>query len=326
MNDLPAQTVLVTGAGGPAGVSVIVALKSAGHRVVAGDASAEAVGLRLGDHRAVLPRADDPGFAAALCAVAEQYGATAVIPTVAEELVALHALTPELSAAGLHHWLPDPVAVESCTDKWLFHQAARASGVPVPETALASTAGVPGPWVIKPRNGRGSRDVYLTDDEAEATSLLSRVPDALVQQRLAGQEFTVDALVDRDGTLVAAAPRWRHETKAGISVRGETFASPAVVAGVAQLLGGLGLRGPANVQGFLDPSPASAWADGLAFMEVNPRFSGGLPLTLAAGCDVVGQYLRGILGLPLQPDQLTFRPGVRMYRYFAEVFEDAQSE
>jgi carbamoyl-phosphate synthase large subunit len=324
MHDLTAQTVLVTGAGGPAGVSVIVALKKGGHRVVAVDASAEAVGLRLADHSAVLPLANEAAFADALCDVAEQFAATALIPTVAEELVVLHGIIPALDAVGVGHWLADPGAVESCTDKWLFHQAAQNSGVPVPETALASTAGVPGPWVIKPRNGRGSRDVYLTDDEHEAKSLLSRVPDALVQHQLSGQEFTVDALVDRDGTLVAAAPRWRNETKAGISVRGETFVNAAVVAGVAQLLGGLNLRGPANVQGFLDPSAQSGWRDGLAFVEVNPRFSGGLPLTLAAGCDVVGQYLRGIVGLPMEPDQLNFRPGVRMYRYFSEVFEEPQ--
>jgi carbamoyl-phosphate synthase large subunit len=55
--------------------------------------------------------------------------------------------------------------------------------------------------------------------------------------------------------------------------------------------------------------------------EVNPRFSGGLPLTLAAGADVVEEYLRGVMGLPLRPERLVARPGVKMMRYFCEVFE-----
>jgi carbamoyl-phosphate synthase large subunit len=314
-------TVLVTGAGGPAGVSVLLALQKAGHPVVAVDASPEAVGLRLADHGAVLPFADDPSYASELCALARQHGATAVIPTVAEELVALHGMSEALDEVGLRHWLPDPVAIESCTDKWRFHQRTTAAGLPVPETALASAVGVPGPWVIKPRNGRGSRDIHLTDQEDELPSLIARVPGAMVQHQLNGQEFTVDALVDKSGSLVAAVPRWRDETKAGISVRGTTFEDASITDGVGTLLAALGLQGPANIQGFIDPSPVSRWEHGLAFTEVNPRFSGGLPLSLAAGCDLVGQYLRGILDLPLEPERLSFQPGVRMYRYFQEVFE-----
>nr|MDA8340831.1 hypothetical protein [Actinomycetota bacterium] len=42
-------TVLVTGAGGPAGISVIRALRPLGHRIVAADGSPHAAGLRLAD-------------------------------------------------------------------------------------------------------------------------------------------------------------------------------------------------------------------------------------------------------------------------------------
>ena len=138
-------------------------------------------------------------------------------------------------------------------------------------------------------------------------------------------KFTVDALVDHDGRLAAAVPRWRTETKAGISTKGQTFEHPALVEGVGRLLGALGLTGPANVQGFVGPGVLQGRPEGpgdvVVFTEVNPRFSGGLPLSLAAGCDLVGQYLRGMHGLPLEPERLGFTAGVRMFRYFAEVFE-----
>jgi len=77
----------------------------------------------------------------------------------------------------------------------------------------------------------------------------------------------------------------------------------------------VGLIGPANVQGFV------AEDGGVAVHEINPRFSGGLPLTLAAGCDVVEEYLRDIMGLSVRPERLVARPGVSMSRYFCEVFE-----
>jgi carbamoyl-phosphate synthase large subunit len=84
---------------------------------------------------------------------------------------------------------------------------------------------------------------------------------------------------------------------------------------VSLVLKSVGLVGPANVQGFVQ-------ADGsVAVHEVNPRFSGGLPLSLAAGCDLVEEYLRSVIGLPIRPERLVARPGVSMTRYFCEVFE-----
>lgn len=308
---------LVTGAGGPAGVSVIRMLRGAGHRVVAGDSSPDAVGLRLADAGVILPAAGDPGFTGAVCSLVPTHGVDAVVATVAEELVALARGSGQLDASGVAHWLPEPESVEACIDKWRFHRLAAAAGVAVPATALGSAEGVPGPWIVKPRWGRGSRDVAAVDDPDDFPVLLRRTPDPLVQHRLEGREFTVDVLAGRDGSLAGAVPRWRLATKAGISVFGETFAHEALVEQTGVLLGALGLRGPANVQGFVSGTGA------VSFTEVNPRFSGGLPLSLAAGSDLVGQYLRGIRGLDIEAERLSFRPGVRMLRFHEEIFEEA---
>ena len=153
------------------------------------------------------------------------------------------------------------------------------------------------------------------DDPDELAWALRRVPEPIVQTRIEGSEFTVDALVDRDGRLAGAVPRWRTETKAGISTKGTTFRNDRVVLGVATLTHVLGLTGPCNVQGFV-ASDGTPW-----FVEVNPRFSGGLPLSLAAGADLVGEYLHGMFGHPLRPERLRYRSGVSMLRYFAEVIE-----
>jgi carbamoyl-phosphate synthase large subunit len=58
-------------------------------------------------------------------------------------------------------------------------------------------------------------------------------------------------------------------------------------------------------------------------VEINPRFSGGLPLSLAAGADVVGTYLTGIRDPKAELPFLFFTPGVRMSRYFAETYSRA---
>jgi carbamoylphosphate synthase large subunit len=306
--------VLVTGAGGPAGVAVVRRLVALGHRVVAGDADSAAAGGALADVAVTLPRGDHLRFVEALVGVCTTHGVDALVSTVAEELPLLAAGAERLAAAGVATWLPDAAAVDVCCDKAAFARAMAAAGVPHPATAAAAdeVAGVPGPWVVKPLAGRGSRGVRLLDDRSLVVEVLREDAGLIAQTRLTGREFTADALVDRDGSVRVVVPRWREETKAGISVKGRTFASDAVARVVVAALAAVELTGPANVQGFVAD-------DGTAtVVEINPRFSGGLPLTLAAGADVVSAYLAGVRGEPLP--ELSFRAGVAMSRYFAETY------
>jgi carbamoyl-phosphate synthase large subunit len=321
-SSLPPVTALVTGVGGAAGLCVLKAVRAAGLRVVTADCDARSAALDLGDAAGVLPRADDPAFAESLIKLALEHGVDVVVCTVAEEMPALHAVSEELANVGVSVWLPSPEAVADCTDKVRFAERLTAAGVPTPATVhvadladgIAVAEAVPGPWIVKPRFGRGSRDVYACDDPDELGWALRRVPDPLVQTRLSGREFTVDALVDREGRFAGGVPRWRVEVKAGISTKGETFADARVIEGTAAVLAAVGLRGVACVQGFVTDT------DEVVFVETNPRFSGGLSLSLAAGADLVGQYLRAAVGLPVLPQALEYRPGVRMSRYFSEVF------
>ena len=308
-----AGAVIVTGAGGAAGVAVIRALVHT-RRVVGADCDPSAVGMHLTAESGLLPRADDPDFVRQLAKLAQRTGATALVCTVAEEIPPLCAGAALLAGTGLATWLPTADTVQACTDKWRFAHICREHAIPAPATALGTVEGVPGPWIVKPRFGRGSRDVYAMDTVDELCWVLPRVREPLVQTRMSGEEFTVDALVDPSGQLAGAVPRWRLETKAGISTKGRTFRCEPLVSQVARLLDILGLVGPSNIQGFQTASGE------FAFTEVNPRFSGGLPLSLAAGADFVGEYLRGLEGLPVRPERLIARSGVTMLRHLDEVF------
>ena len=307
--------ILVTGAGGAAGVTVIQWLVEAGHRVVAVDSDPLAVGLRLAQRAQMVPSADDPQFSSFLCKLAIHQGAKAIISTVSEEMPSLADHRVLFHDEGVATWFPERGVVQACIDKWLFYLAAKSVSLPVPPTNLGSAEGVPGPWIVKPRFGRGSRDIMWADTREELDWALGHVPNPLVQSRLTGREFTVDALVARDGSFAGGVARWRLATRGGITTQGETFANEGLLRLVADVLRGLAVRGPANVQGFASPQ------GNIMFTEVNPRFSGGLALSLAAGADLVGQYLNGVFERPIDPAKLRYRPGVRMLRYFNEVIE-----
>ncbi|HEY8217831.1 MAG TPA: ATP-grasp domain-containing protein [Acidimicrobiia bacterium] len=307
--------VLVTGAGGAAGVAVIRALVADGIETVAADPDPLAAGCHLSAEHVALPYATDDDFAGAVVRAAAASRVDAVICTVAEEMPALVTVVADLEAVGAATWLPPLDAVLTCIDKQRFATAVAAAGLPAPTTRSGSADGVPGPWIVKPRFGRGSRSVCAVDDAADLAEAIRRTPDAIVQTRCTGREFTVDVLSDRSGSVVGLVPRWRLETKAGISTKGETFSDERVTALVRATIAALGLLGACNVQGFVDDD-----RDAVDLLEVNPRFSGGLPLALAAGADLVGEFLRGTLGLPIRPERLTHRDGVVMTRHLTEVF------
>jgi carbamoyl-phosphate synthase large subunit len=307
--------VLVTGAGGAAGVSVIRALREAGHYVIAVDADPQAVGLHMADEGHAVPRFQDPTYLAALIRVATVYEAQALICTVAEEYLVLATATEFLEEAGISTLMPSIDTVRTCVDKWLFAQAMDGAGLPVPPTGLGSGEGIPGPWIVKPRGGRGSRDVHAVSTKKALVAALTLTPEPIVQTQIRGKEFTADALVFPAGELCGVVPRWRLATKGGISTLGTTFDDHVVSDVVGRVLKAIGHVGPANVQGFVTDDGS------VMIVEVNPRFSGGLPLSLHAGADLVGEYLRAIMGREPRPERLIARAGVTMFRYFDEVYE-----
>ena len=160
----------------------------------------------------MVPRADHLHFVDALIGVAATHGVDALIGTVAEELPALSAGAERLARAGVATWFADPVSVELCCDKSAFARAMRLAGVPHPPTTdtSAGLAEVPGPWVVKPRAGRGSRDVPPAGPAlGGGRGAAGRRRSLIAQTRLSGREFTADALVARDGELLTVVPRWR---------------------------------------------------------------------------------------------------------------------
>ena len=87
-------------------------------------------------------------------------------------------------------------------------------------------------------------------------------------------------IADADGRVVAAVPRTRTRVDSGVSIAGRTVHDPELEETAAAVARAIGLVGVANVQLRRD-------RDGRpALLEVNPRFPGALPLTIAAGVDI----------------------------------------
>src|SRR5207237_1194981 len=90
--------------------------------------------------------------------------------------------------------------------------------------------------------------------------------------------FTVDVLSDFNGKVLSIVPRERLVIRAGVSDKGITRKDAEIIAFAKEVAEKLHIIGPANIQCKWDGREVS-------LIEVNPRFSGGIPLTIAAGAD-----------------------------------------
>jgi carbamoyl-phosphate synthase large subunit len=309
--------VMVTGAGGPAAVSV---LKSLGAdpsvHLIAADMDPWAAGLYLvpPEARTLIPAGLDPQFAGVALARCIEMSVDVLIPTVDAELRPLGLARADFSWAGVELLLAPDRALDVCLDKLALAQCC-AGQVPVPRTERYDQAGDLESWtypvIVKPRTGSGSRDISVVES-SQALARLDASADFIVQEYLPGEEYSVDVLADVTGHVVASVPRVRERVDSGVSVAGRTLHDSELERLGAAVATATGLTYIANVQFRRDAAGRPA------LLEVNPRVPGTLPLTVASGVDMPLMALNSLRGRPL-PDHADFRD-TAMVRYLQECF------
>jgi carbamoyl-phosphate synthase large subunit len=306
--------VLVTGAGGAAGIAVLRALASHGVELVAVDCDPHAAGLYLTDEApALVPRGDDPAFVGAVAALVRERRIGVVIPTVDEELLVLSAAAPAFATDGARVMVAGPDALAATLDK---HRLVAVAGdaVPCPRTELLDDRLDPAGWelpvIVKPRSGRGGAGVALIADW-EALDGYPRDGAWILQELLPGEEYSVDVLVAGSGEVVAAVPRLRMKVDSGVAVTARTVHDAELERLAGAAARATGLRGPANVQLRRDRTGRPR------LLEINPRFPGTLAITIAAGVDLPWLALLDLLDRPLPDDAGRFAE-VAMVRYLDE--------
>jgi carbamoyl-phosphate synthase large subunit len=294
-----AARVLVTGAGGPAGVAVIRSLlRRPDLTVFAADMDGWASGIYLvpAERRRLVPpgRADD--FVSEIARMVREDALDLVISTVDVELVALAGRREELAPAVLA--APSEDTLSTALDKMLLAERCASTGRS-PRTRLAGPDALAEDWEFpvfaKPRQGAGSRGIRLVPDRAVLEAL--PVDEGLiVQDFLPGEEYSVDVIADAAGHVVAAVPRTRARVDSGVAIAGRTLHDPELVATATVIAEAIGLVGVANVQLRRDRVGRAM------LLEVNPRFPGALPLTIAAGVDIPSLVADLFLGAALPAD------------------------
>ena len=314
-----ALKIFFTGGGGAGTIEAVKALRAQGYEVVTADATPSSAGFSFADRSYVVPFGADDRFVDALREIVRREKPDFIVPLVDEEIPKVHAFVRD-EAPELRVIAPTSAFCDLVLDKWTMAQALAAHGLSVAASHLASDAsGARYPAIVKPRHGRGSRGLAFLDGRADLDRYLasaSRSADHyIVQDRLLGPEFTTSVVVGLDGTLLAVVPKEAVD-KRGITQVGVTRAVPEIDALCRDIAAKLDPCGPFNVQLIFGEDRVPR------VIEINPRYSTTMALTLASGVNEVDAVLRHVRGE--DPGRLTFEPDLMMLRYTAQVYVKEQ--
>jgi carbamoyl-phosphate synthase large subunit len=265
-----------------------------------------------------VPPADDPAFVAACFDVVRRLRIELFVPIIVErEFLPLEAARGEFERLGCRVAVPSREIVLNAGDKLAFARFLERLAIETPKTvAYASDlTQMHFPAYLKPRRGSGSVGTQRFESEETLHEAARGRSDLIVQEAVDGTEFTVDCFAAEAGRVVAAVPRERIAIKAGVSVKGRTYHHPHIEAIASEVVAKTGIAGPANLQGMLREDGS------FSIIEMNPRFSGTLALTTAAGINFASLLLDQFEGKPIADLRGRHRAGVTMTRYWSEAFE-----
>ncbi len=295
--------VLVTGSGGPAGLNALRFLPEYIKRVACDSDPDAAQRMKQKGLEGIpfytVPKANDPGFRDAILSIIEKESVEFIIPTVDEELV-VFSQNPENFGAKII--ISPKETISACNDKMLLYETFRDAVfcprfvVTDKRSDIESTFKNSSVF-MKPRIGRGSRGVCLFNTPEEIPDNVI-TKDNIFCEYLPGREYTIDALCSPEHELIVAIPRIRMNTDRGISVHGKTEKNQAILECVYDVCNTLKFIGPINIQFKYD-------SEGLPkLVEINPRISGGYPITVASGVNTLEILFDMLQGNPIPKEKL----------------------
>jgi carbamoyl-phosphate synthase large subunit len=285
-------------------------------RIVTTDMNPMSPALYFGHKHYIVPLTTDKHYIPIIEGICDAEDVNLIIPTIDDELPIFGRARARFEGAGIEVAVSSERTSTICNDKYETYLFCKANAINAPVTRLPADvdfAGLQYPLYVKPRFGRGSVNVFAVNDERQLRSFLEYVPDAIVQDNLTGAEFTVDVLCDFRCRVLAIVPRERLVIRAGVSDKGVTRRHPEVMAFAKEVVEKLEIAGPANVQCKWDGRDVS-------LIEVNPRFSGGIPLTIAAGADFPVWLVQLKGGINVAPQLGKFQDGLAMMSFEESIF------
>jgi carbamoyl-phosphate synthase large subunit len=318
------RIVLVTGVGAIIGQGIVRSLRQCHKtiRVIGLDRNKNSLGPFICDAFYAKPACDESSseYLAFWHEILRKESVDLVLPGLEIDLFFLNAHRQVFSGSSTKLGLNRSELIELARDKWLLGEALPSAGIdPIP-TVLSrdwnecvNALGAP-PFLIKPRQGNGSRGIVRVSNHVDFDYWMSKSDGNLMTQKIIGQdaeEFTAGAFGLGNGSSLSPIIFRRLLSPAGNTQYAEVVTDSAIELATQKLARYFKPIGPTNYQFRKE--------NGMPYLlEINPRLSSSSSLRAGFGYNeaemAIDFYLNDIL--PQMPE---VKPG-RAWRYSEDFY------
>lgn len=278
------KTIIITGIGGVVGQGIVRNARAMGRdlRIVGVNVLPVSAGNHMCDAVMEVPYAYADNYIQTMVKVVAETGAELIIPSTDYESYYLAKHQEEFAI---------PIAASPaevtffCLDKYRNWEAFSKNEIPFAPSVLPSQfKGEFERYIVKPREGRGSRGIHM-----QPTDVSSFDDTYLVQQLLEGPEITSTIYVLKDGSMLGSITM-RRELESGNTARAEvTKEYDTHIEALAQrMIQAFPFRGSFNIQ-------SKVTAHGIVPFEINCRISGTNSIRSQFGFNDVAYTIQELL-------------------------------
>lgn len=247
-------------------------------KIYGADMAGTAPALVYCDYTRKVVSMNDPAYIQNLIDICVADEIDLLIPTIDTDLQVLSENKDRFNAIGTKVMISAPNKIRICRDKNNTSQFFVDCGLHAPMPVNDWREYECGyPAFIKPKDGSSSINAYKVDNVEELEVYAGQVEDYIVQPFVDGQEYTIDVFCDWNGEPISIVPRERLQVRAGEVLKTEICMDKTMIEEAKTLCTAFKPCGPMTVQLIRDKEGID-W-----FIEINPRFGGGAPLSMKAG-------------------------------------------
>ena len=266
-------------------------------KIIAADMSEYAPAIYFADLYRIIPRINSNEYIDALVDICNEEKITLIVPTIDTELPVLSKNRSYIeSHTGAKILLSSDDVIDVCCYKDKTQEFFEKYGFGIPHLLNENdlkTKNYDFPLFIKPKNGSSSINAFKVENESQLTFFRGYIDEPIIQEYIQGTEYSIDVFCDLDSNPITIVPRIRLAVRGGEIIKGKIDKDREVIEEIRRMIDILKPVGQITVQ-------CMKTCDGIKYIEINPRFGGGAPMSIDAGANSCENIYRILLGEQLK--------------------------
>ena len=286
--------------------------------IIGVDISCDAPALYFCDIAEEICKISDKNYIPSLLKICEREKVDCLIPTIDTDLLILSEYKQDFEQIGTKVLVSRFEKIKICRDKNYTADYFISLGLKSPKPfnsvekyeAELELKKQSFPAFIKPKDGSSSINAYKVDNLDDLKLYAEKIRDYVIQPFISGKEYTVDIFCDYDGNPVYITPRERLAVRSGEVLKTRIVQDETMIAEMQTLIEDYKPCGQITVQLIQDKNTGDNY-----YIEINPRFGGGAPLSMKAGADSAEAVLKMLNGERLYYHNKAARDGAIYCRF-----------